>query len=429
MDKQLLKEVILHQNDRLVGQATGIPRTALATVKNLAKQDHVIVITGIRRCGKSTILVQLLNELYADGVYYIHFEDERLLGFTVTDFKILHECFLELYGERAVFFFDEIQNVPQWDRFVRRMHDDGYKFFITGSNASLLSKELGTHLTGRHIDVELTPFSFLEFLSFHQIEICENDLLRVNKRSAIKRYFNQYMIEGGMPGYLKNPAPQILQAVYDDIIYRDIVVRHDIKDVKALRELAFNLLCNASNLFSYQKLANIVGLKSANTVKNYIVYLEDSYLFFCISRYSHSVQQQTIANKKIYCIDNAFIENIAFKTSQDLGRYLENIVFLELHRRGNNIFYYKTVKNHEVDFAICIGNQLTALIQVTKDLNNEATRAREVRALVEAMKETSLSHALILTLDEKETIKIENFTIEVLPIYQWLIMTAGPPHF
>ena len=421
MQKSLLKEIILEQEKDRQAVDLGIKRTTLDFVSKQIPLPHAVVISGIRRCGKSTLLNQTINSFYGKGVYYLNFEDERLVDFEVADFNSLYEVFLELYGERKVFFFDEIQNVAQWEVFVRRMQNKGHKFFITGSNASLLSKELGTKLTGRCVSIELYPFSFKEYLSFKGYEMQKNALSYTTERASIKKHFSEYLRHGGMPEYLKYSDSTLLKRVYEDILYRDIVARYDIKQVKALRELGLYLLSNIGALFSYNNLTKILGVGSMNTIKSYADFLENSFLVSLVNRFSYSLKQQFVANKKIYCIDNGLAESIAFQFSKNKGKFLENLVFLELKRRHPEIYYYKTVNSLEVDFLTKNGKKDISLVQVADNLDNEKTRQREIDALTYAMDELKLKKALILTEDTEEEIKLKGKAILVQPIYKWLL--------
>jgi predicted AAA+ superfamily ATPase len=421
MHKSLLRDIILEQEKSRQTVDLGIKRSALDIVLKQISLSHAVVISGIRRSGKSTLLNQIISNCYEKGVYYLNFEDERLVDFAVTDFNNLYETFLELYGERKVFFFDEIQNVPKWEIFVRRMQDKGCKFFITGSNASLLSKELGTKLTGRCVSIELYPFSFVEFLSFKGYNLQKNALSYTAERAAIKKHFAEYLKHGGMPEYLKYKDPTLLKRVYEDILYRDIVARYDIKQVKVLRELGLYLLSNIGGLFSYNNLKRVLGVGSMNTIKSYADFLENSFLIFLINRFSYSLKQQFVANKKIHCIDNGLAESVAFQFSKNKGKFLENLVFLELKRRYPEIYYYKTANNLEVDFLVKSGRKDIALIQVADNLDSEKTKQRETGALTRAMDELKLKSALILTEDSEEEIKLNGKDIIVQPIYKWLL--------
>lgn len=421
MHKSLLREIILEQEKNRQTVDLGIKRSVLDIVLKQISLSHAVVISGIRRSGKSTLLNQIISNCYEKGVYYLNFEDERLVDFAVIDFNNLYETFLELYGERKVFFLDEIQNVPKWEIFVRRMQDKGCKFFITGSNASLLSKELGTKLTGRCVSIELYPFSFVEFLSFKGYKLQKNALSYTAERAAIKKHFAEYLKHGGMPEYLKYKDPTLLKRVYEDILYRDIVARYDIKQVKVLRELGLYLLSNIGGLFSYNNLKKVLGVGSMNTIKSYADFLENSFLMFLINRFSYSLKQQFVANKKIYCIDNGLAESVAFQFSKNKGKFLENLVFLELKRRYPEIYYYKTANNLEVDFLVKSGRKDIALIQVADNLDSEKTKQRETGALTRAMDELKLKSAFILTEDSEEEIKLNGKAIIVQPIYKWLL--------
>lgn len=421
MQKSLLKEIVLEQEKDHQDIDIGIQRAALSAALRQATLPHAVVVSGVRRSGKSTLLNQIISDLYKKGVYYFNFEDERLVDFNVEDFNNLYEVFLELYGEKKVFFFDEVQNVLQWEVFVRRMQSKGCKFFITGSNASLLSKELGTKLTGRNVNVELFPFSFMEFLSFKGFKCSKDCLSFTSERAAIKKHFAEYLKHGGMPEYLKYQDTTLLKRVYDDILYRDIVARYSIKQVKPLRELGLYLLSNIGGMFSYNNLKKILGLGSMNTIKSYADFMENSYLIFLVSKFSYSLKQQFVSLKKVYCIDNGLADAVAFQFSKNKGKFLENLVFLELRRNFQEIYYYRTTNNLEVDFLIKTGKNGLNLIQVADNLDNEKTRQRELNALKKAMDELKLKTALILTEDTEEEVALEGKVLTVKPIYKWLL--------
>lgn len=418
MDREVIKQIVLEQERAHKSASSGVEREQLAFINSLIPLPHVIVISGIRRCGKSTLLMQILKKNYGEDLYFVDFEDERFVQFTSQDFNLLYEVLIELYGLKRTFFFDEIQNIEEWELFVRRIHREKNKIFITGSNASLLSSELSTRLTGRHVVVELLPFSFRELLKYYQIPWTEKSFLITQEKSLLKRYFNEFLENGGMPEYLEHKNPLVLQNAYENILYKDVIVRYEIKEIKAMRELALDLLSNIGTPISYSKLKNNLGLGSVNTVKNYIHYLENAYLIFTLDRFS--VSQQTLLQKKVFAIDTGLVKHIAFHFSKKQGRYLENIVYLELRRRYKEIYYYKTVDNLEVDFLIREGTQVILLIQVTESLADSKTQKREYTALLHAMKELQVEKGMILTLDEGK-IDPEHPEITVLPIYQWLL--------
>lgn len=420
MDKDIIKQVILEQEAVKKVAEVGIEREQLALIDSLVPLPHAVIISGVRRCGKSTLMRQILKKHYTDDIYFVDFEDERFVKFTSDDFNTLYEVLIELYGLKHAFFFDEIQNIDNWELFIRRIHREKNKVFITGSNASLLSSELSTRLTGRHIVVELLPFSFREYLRYHQVAYNDKSFFITQEKALLKRHFNEFLEHGGMPEYLEHKNPLVLQNVYENILYKDVIARYEIKEIKAIRELALDLLSNMGTPISYTKIKNNLHLGSVNTVKNYIHYLENAYLIFTLDRFSFSVSQQTQLQKKTYAIDTGLTKQIAFHFSKKQGRYLENIVYLELRRRYKDIFYYKTEDDLEVDFLVREGSKIVLLIQVTESLNDPKTREREYKALTKAMKELHAEKGLILT-QEEESANSEFPEIDVNAIYKWLL--------
>lgn len=423
MKRDELKSLLVEQLEQFRDKDLGIERDKLQYIKNYARTPHVIVISGLRRVGKSTLLSQVAHKLYNKNEYYfVNFEDERFLNFTSNDFNMLYELLIELFGERRVFLFDEIQNILGWERFVRRMTDGGYKFYITGSNALLLSGELGTKLTGRYIPIDLFPFSFGEFLNFKNFSPFNIKMLTTIQRGKLKKAFNEYLQKGGIPDALKYPEITWHKTLYDDVIYRDVATRYQIADVRALKELAFYIMSNISSLMSFNNLKELLKLGSVNTVKSYVDYLETSWLFFVINRYAFSLKKQQIANKKAYCVDTGLAQSIAFSFSANKGKLLENLVFITLRRESEDIYYYKTKKDHEVDFYL---PNKRIFMQVCQSLNDHSVRQREILGLTEAFSEIKANSMMILTEDEKETITIEGGKIEVMPIYEWLLSKAN----
>ncbi|AKB31303.1 hypothetical protein MSSIH_0613 [Methanosarcina siciliae HI350] len=418
MDIQVLKEIIREQ--KAVFEAEGserlVEREALKKVSEFLKLPHVLVISGLRRSGKSTLLKQIRKNFYGNRpVYYFNFEDERLIGFVAEDFNLLYETFIELFGKSQVFFFDEIQNVEGWELFVRRMYERGFKFIITGSNSSLLSRELGTRLTGRYVGLELYPFSFPEFLKFKGVIFPEEPL--TEERGLIKNAFNEYLEKGGIPEYLLFENVKLLKTFYDNILYKDILVRYGLGDEKALRELALYIFSNYATEINYSKLQKLLGLGSANTVKNYIGYLENSYMVFTIPKYDYSPKKRIYAPKKVYAIDSAFINLISFKFSRDRGKMLENLVFLELKRRNLELYYHRA--RQECDFIVTENERPVGAIQVTMVLNGN--REREYGGLLEALEAYDLDRGLILTEGEEFEEIVKDKKIIVRPIWKWLL--------
>ena len=414
-----LSSVLREQYETFSNIDLGTPREILPEINAGLASPKIMVITGLRRVGKSTLLAQIAQTQLSDNFFFVNFEDERLLSFTADQFDHLHEALIGLFGERKIFLFDEIQNVPEWERFVRRLHDQGYQFIITGSNSSLLGQELGTKLTGRSLRYELFPFSFTEYIMFHRVELPKTSTLTTSERGALLKHSREYLVNGGIPDALKYPQLDILKTLYDDVLYRDIAARYRIDNVKSLQELAFYLVSNPASEISFNKLKTNLKLGSVNTVKKYISYLENAWLFFTINKYAYSVKEQQIAAKKIYSIDTGMLNSVGFSFSKNIGKIMENLVFLQLRRHHQDIFYYKTNQNHEVDFYIP-SQQLA--IQVCQELSDEETRLRELRSLIELSEEKKENNLLqIVTLADRETITIEGSSIEVLPLYDWLL--------
>jgi uncharacterized protein len=417
--KNLLASALKEQHQAFIARDLGVKREILEDLKETISAPQVTVITGLRRVGKSTLLAQIAKKYLENDFYFVNFEDERLLNFQVSDFDVLHETLVGLFGEKKTFLFDEIQNVPEWERFVRRLHDQGYKFIVTGSNASLLSQELGTRLTGRSIRVELYPFSFREYLDFRKVKTPDLSVLTTRQKGNLRKWADEYITFGGIPDALKYPELDVHKALYDDVLYRDIATRYKLDNVKSLKELAFYLVSNTSSLVSYNKLKDLLKLGSVNTVIHYVDYLENSWLFFVINKYAYSVKEQQIAAKKTYGIDTGLIQSVGFSFSENKGKLMENMVFLQLRRKYHDVYYYKTTQDYEVDFFL---PKEGSLIQVAQHFDFTETRERELRSLVSAVKEQKKTKKLIVvTESEKVTLEREGIQIQVIPLYEWLL--------
>ncbi|WP_321429653.1 ATP-binding protein [uncultured Methanolobus sp.] len=417
MDKEKLKILLKEQNDHIKKVDDLVKRELLNEIKS-RDSDLITIVAGLRRVGKST----LMNEIRKDHLhesYFVNFDDERFFDFTIEDFQTLQELLIELYGERNVYFFDEIQNIRGWERFVRRLHDNGKKVYVTGSNASMLSREMGTHLTGRHLSYSLYPYSFKEFLRFKKHELPIPEVLTTVEKSKLKQHFNEYIEAGGIPEFVKNRDELYVKTLYENIIYRDIIARYNLKDEKALKTTAYFAASNIAKEISYNNVRKLTGLSSATTIKEYFEYLENSYLAYLLPRFSTSLKTQVYSNKKVYFIDTAIAKILGFRTSEDYGRILENMVFMELKRRNLEIYYHREKK--ECDFVIRNGYNITEVIQVTKNLENPDTRKREIEGLFDALKTYSLSEGLILTDDTEDSIEIDGKQITVKPVWKWML--------
>jgi uncharacterized protein len=418
----LLKTIIADQLEEGIPEQY-VERVAQEKLSALALNKEIIVLTGIRRSGKS-VLLQQLRKQYKQSNYYLNFEDERLINFNVEDFQLLQEIFIELYGIEKTFFFDEIQNVEKWELFVRRLYNGGNKIFITGSNASLFSDELGTRLTGRYISLSIYPYSFYEFAQEGIAEFANKPAWSTTQLGKVRQLFSAYCMQGGFPEYVKHRQDDYLRSLYESILYRDIIARYRISNVKVLKELVFYLASNCSKEMTFSSLQKLLGLGSATTVSDYCSHLENSYLCFFVNRYSESVKAQMQSPKKVYFIDHVLAKIVGFRFSDDVGRLLENIVYIELRRRNYEVFYHK--ENKECDFIARKNGKMLSVLQVCQHLANAKTKQREIDGLLEALDRYSLEEGYILTENEEETMNVRHdqrqYKIIILPLWKWLLI-------
>jgi len=416
MTKDEIKKTIVSQQEFSLTQ-TPVSRSKMIDIQDHIGSPFVIILSGIRRCGKSTLL-QLVRK-NSENKFVINFDDNRLVNFKVDDFEKLYESFIELFGEENTFYFDEIQNITGWEKFVRRLHNEGRKVFITGSNAHLLSKELGTHLTGRNIQIELFPFSFAEYLEMIGFTVAPNDFYSTVKTSLLKTEFRNYLSNGGFPEYLQTKQIDFLKNLYDNILYKDVVARYNIRNEIPLKELLFYLVSNISKEHSYNSLAKVIGVSNALTVKEYISYFENSYLIFTVHKFDYSLKKQLHNPKKIYVIDNGLANSVSFSFTDNRGQQLENLVYIQLRRTYSEIFYHRD--QYECDFLVFDKGKVIQAIQVCWTLSDDKTYERELRGLVEVMNTHSLETGIIISFEEENEIVQEDKTIKVLPVWKWLL--------
>ncbi len=419
MDKNTIKLVVIEQRKNFEKKVEIISRNV---PRGFSDSRKISVISGIRRSGKSTLLKQISRNF--DNFYYFNFEDERLLDFQAKDLNTLYEVLLELYGEQKVFFFDEIQNVYGWEKFARRLFEDGKKIFITGSNAKLLSSELATTLSGRHLKMELYPFSFAEFLEAEKFLV--KDFYDTQEKSILVRKFNHYLEYGGFPEIVISKNKKELQQLYQDILIKDLIVRFKIRETKTFREIALYFLSNVTAPMSFNNVRKMVGVKSVMTVKNYVDFFEEAYLFFSLFKFDYSIKKQIINNRKVYAVDTGLANAVAFKFSENIGANLENLIFIELKRRDAEVFYFKDKK--ECDFVIRKGLKITEAIQVTRSLADPKTAEREIAGLLSAMEKFKLKTGLIITESQEDERTIDGLPagqagkkIKIVPAWKWLL--------
>ncbi|MCK9448788.1 MAG: ATP-binding protein [Bacteroidales bacterium] len=414
--KTLLKDIIADQVHFLSGRKNIIHRDF---PEHYFYNEHIIIISGIRRCGKSILLQQIRNRLPQKD-YFFNFDDDRLSGFSVENFQDLYEVFIELFGSQDYFYFDEIQNIAGWEQFVKRLYNLGKKVFITGSNARMLSKELGTLLTGCYLAVELYPFSFKEFLQFKGKGSLLEQADGTQAKGEIQAQFNTYLHQGGFPLYLSTKDDLVLKTLYDNILYRDILVRNQILNEKEIKELVYYAVSNIGKPFTYSSVSKIIGVKNPTTVKNYIEFIENTYLLFALNKLDYSVKVQLRNPKKMYAIDNALVKRLGFHFSGEKGRLLENLVYIELKRRGGEIFYHHS-GNNECDFVMRKGYQVEQAIQVCYLFDNLPTREREISGLADAMKSYQLTEGYIITSSHEELVENEFGNIHIMPAWRWIL--------
>ncbi len=421
VEMDLIKMCIV-ENERVLQEKFSeeniIDREIRKSIERNIGTDVAVFITGVRRCGKS-ILTYLISK--NKKAAYVNFEDERL-SIKGGELNKVMEAIYSLKGKIGFFVFDEIQNIEGWEKFIARIIKNK-KVIITGSNARLLSKELSSFLTGRHIDFVLFPFSFKEFLKYVNFE---PNIYLTENISRLKDYLSEYLVKGGFPLSLRLGNLFLINN-YKDIVERDVVERYKIKYPKTLKEIAKYLISNSSSEISFNKLKKMLNIKSVHTVKNYISYLENAYLIFLIERFSPKLKEQFLAPKKVYCIDNGIITALSFKLSQNKGKLMENLVAIELLRRkfyfhpDYEIYYWKDYQQREVDFVVKKEDRIKYLIQVCFSVDEINTREREIKSLMKADKELKSEKMLIITWDTEEKIKINGKIIELIPLWKWLL--------
>lgn len=428
MNLDMLKQVIVDQKEEMAeafNKERLIEREKAGKCKKLVDTNFIKVVTGVRRCGKSILSMQLLgNKNYG----YLNFDDERLAGIGTEDLNNAMKAFYELYGDIKIVFFDEIQNIKGWELFVNRLKREGINVIITGSNAKMLSRELATHLTGRHMQIELFPFSFMEFLRYNNVVITKEIAYSTKKSAEISRQLEEYVRIGGFPEAVKNKdiSRAYLSGLYSTILTKDIILRQNIKMKKTFSEIANYIISNFSNKITYNKIKNIFALKSAHTVASYASYLEEAYLIFLVNKFSYKAKEIHMSPKKVYVIDSGLVNSIAFKTSENIGNLMENVVAIELKRRVSDatdmqIYYWNDYSGKEVDFVVRNETKATEAIQVCYRLDDPKTKQREIRSLVSACKALRLKNGLIITGDFEGEEKVSGMRIAYKPLWKWLL--------
>ncbi|MBU4338608.1 ATP-binding protein [Patescibacteria group bacterium] len=413
---------------------TGLERKEyLEKMERYYKMDLVISLVGIRRSGKSTLMLQFAKKLIEEkgisknNILYVNFEDSRFLGeYSLDLLNNIYEIYLEnLTPEiKPIIFLDEAQNIEGWEKFVRSLNErKEAKIFVSGSNSHLLSSEFSTVLTGRQLPLIIYPLSFEEFLLFNKIEIT-GKLDLINKQARVKKAFEEYLEFGGMPKqvFLKNSDDKflLLRNYFEDILSRDLIYRFKIRQTEKLKTLAKFYFSNESSLISFNGIAKFLKMP-LSTIERFSEYLTYPYLIYFVSKFSFSLKEQAVNPRKVYISDLGLRNAVSFDFSENKGKLLENLVFLHLLKTGKEIYYYKTKNNLEVDFLLKEKQKIKSLIQVCLTLKDFKTKDREIDSLVKAMQELELKEGLILTKDEEDAIEVDGKKIKVMPVYKWLL--------
>jgi hypothetical protein len=431
----MFESVIVDQNAHWNGGQydAGVPRMVLGGIRAGLDLPYVLSIVGVRRCGKSTLARQIINHLVGEkkvvprNILFLNLEHPGFSRYRRDPAYLerIYEDYLKLASPegRVYCFLDEVHYFNEWQVFVKAHYEGNrrVKFIVTGSNSRLLSSEYIALLSGRTLPVEVYPFSFGEFMKARGADY-QDPVSLVRHRHEIRRLMDDYLRDGGFPetAFMKHPETiRDIHAMYArSILYQDIAARFGVKKPVELENLFSYLAANVSSLYTFNSLSKLTGL-SDKTVKEYLSCFADAYLLFTVDAFSRSVKQQMRSPKKVYAIDTGLAGSVSFRFSDDTGRHLENAVYLELRRRGKQLFSYRTETGYEVDLLCRTGRKITDLVQVAKELRDEKTRSRELRALFGAMDETGVKHGVIVTSEDEEEIKKGTQTVSVVPAYKF----------
>lgn len=416
MDQELIKQII-GENQEFVQNVKLLQRPFKF------EDNGNYVFLGIRRAGKSYLMFQRIHELMKRGVdieeiLYLNFEDERFIGLKSEDLDEIKRVYEETFSSRPIFFLDEIQIVPGWEKFVRRLADKSYRVFVTGSNAKMLSSEIATTLGGRFLIQNVYPFSFREFLKFEGFELKSNWLYTPGTRNGVVRSFDTYFYNGGFPELLSfEDKRSWLSGLYQKIFFGDLVARYSLRNSDSMRLLVKKLAESVMQPSSYNRLKNIVSSAGESvgvrTIIDYVGYLQETWLIFSLENYAARFAERE-SNRKYYFIDNGILNLFIFRPETLL---LENLVAITLHRQfGEKVYFYN--QHIEVDFYI---PEESWLIQVSYNISDVQTFEREVNGIVKAAKFLNAERLQIVTRNDERVIEKDGLSIEVLPIWKWLI--------
>jgi len=400
------------------------------TLQPPLETDKIITLIGVRRCGKTSILYEMINKLSGGisktKILFLNFEDERL-DLEINELDLVLQSFSELYPDQNLaecyLFFDEIQNITGWERFVRRIYDTLCKnIFITGSNSKLLSSEIATSLRGRTLSYEVYPLSFSEYLLFKEIDV---DMYASKSLAHIKHAQETFLKEGAFPEILFLEKPyknQTLQEYFNVMLYKDLAERYNITNTVALKFFLKRVIASSTKQISINKIYNELkssGIKiGKNTLYDFLDYMQNIYMALILHRYDTSLVNKELGEKKVYSIDIGLNNATEYKFSDDVGKSLENAVFLELKRRYKEVFYYRDA-NSECDFIVSEEQKITQVLQVTYDMSDEKTKTREIKGLISACEQFSLKQGSIITYDTEDSFSQNGIDINLIPFYKW----------
>jgi len=434
---ETVKTVILDSQEATL--LTGVPRRfRLEPVSGKAA-----VCIGVRRCGKSTYLYQVIQKLIDGGVsreniLYINFFDDRLHNLQQDNLSVILEAYYSLYPEKKNIetiycFFDEIQALCGWEPFVDRLiRTENCEVYLTGSSARMLSKEIATQMRGRALSWEMFPFTFREFLDAKNVDW--NGALSTKKQLIIRKAFDEYWETGGFPEVInldRSLRIKTHQEYFQSILFRDLVERHDVSHPKAVSDLAHWLVDNTASLYSINKLKGFLNALRhkvpKSSVSDYLGWFEDAYFLFSVRLFDASLTRSQANPKKVYCIDHSLVTSVSSGILVNSGHLLENLVFTALKRLHQEVYYYKTKTGKEVDFVMPVRKHTKVLVQVCESLAESKTRRREIVALSEAMAELKVKTGTVVTKNEEESIKINSGTIQVVPAWRFLLNLPDAP--
>jgi len=427
MKNEQIIEILESWNFWTSNRETGIDRTGyLDKLEKLSRTGQIIAITGARRTGKSTLMKQFIKKKISSGtarrsILYINFEDPGFSGMLSLEFlQQIYNAYIEIIRpeEKVWLFLDEVQTIPGWEKFVRSLHEKNEAhIFVSGSTSRLLSKDLGTLLTGRWLDLNTFPLDFKEYLQFKQMNI-EDRLDIISQKTKIRQYLREYLEFGGFPLVaLNEEKKEILIRYFNDIVERDIAMRQKVRKPDKLKSLARYYLTNFSSRISYRRIAKYIGL-SFDSVGRFSDHMKEAYLVFFVPKFSYSLKEQEVNLRTVYAIDAGLVNIAGFRFSENIGKLYENTVFLSLIKNGKDIYYHKTDKS-ECDFVIKEGQKITEVIQVSYELNGN--KDREIRGLLDAMDAYSLKEGFIITEDQEDEIMVGSLKIIIRPLWKWLL--------